>query len=70
MAVVTVTAISGVRTVPLHRLMRFGVIRKTLDIDWLFLRQCSPAAGKGIDNAKDVRRICVTSFNFRYRQTP
>lgn len=21
-------------------------------------------------NAKDVRRVCVTSYSFRYRQTP
>ena len=72
MAVVTVTVISGVSTVPFVRLMRFGVMRNTFDIGLLDYS----AAGLtwrpfvGIRYAKDVRLLCSTSLYIRYRQTP
>ena len=72
MAVVTVTAISGVRTVPFVRFMRLGVTRNTFDIGLLFLAAaCLTHAANGIViNAKDVRLLCSTSLYIRYRQTP
>ena len=38
--------------------------------DFFMFGRPSLSAGMGIRYAKDVRQICFTSFNFRYRQTP
>lgn len=69
MAVVTVTAISGVSTVPLVRLMRFGVTRNTLGIVPRFYCVVS-LTNTTVSSIKRQRREALPLHVLEYQVSP